>query len=119
MKKAIVLALAIILVLSITGCGSSQKKDVDSALQGTWYFDGGLFYREITFKKGSLNVDYNNAFGMPDSYGGSYEIDTKNEIIKTNSTDGWLDKRVLEYSYNDKSGVLTLWLDGSQGRKVD
>ena len=109
----------IILVLSITGCGSSQKKDVDSALQGTWSFDGGASVREITFKKGSLSVSYTNIFGMTNNYGGSYEIDAKNEIIKTNSTDGWLDENVLEYSYNDKSGILTLWLNGSQGRKVD
>lgn len=116
MKKILIVVITIVMIFSITGCSGSKKKEVDSALQGSWYFRSDGVDTYMSFKKGSIELE--RVWIATYHWSGKYEIKIKDEVIIATPSDGWLDEHTLEYSYNSKSGELTLWLDGSQGRKT-
>ena len=119
MKKVFVILVVIILVISISGCGVSQE--IDSALQGTWVFTNGIATREISFKKGDVSVHYTNPYlyARNRDSSGTYKIDTSKETINLVCDEGSFDSNLtLEYSYNSKSGEVTLWYLGDQGIKI-
>ena len=117
MKKAISLFLALVIVLMLTACGNNEqeKKEVNEALQGTWYtaVDVGMFGQVAyiyTFKNGECTFD-SVSMETQTSYRsteGTYTVDSKNHTIEVQYNDNI--SRSIKYAYD--SGNLSLY-DGT------
>ena len=115
MKKAISLFLALVIVLMLTACGNNEqeKKEVNEALQGTWYtvVDNGIFGQVAyiyTFKNGECTFDsvIPESMNSIRSTEGTYTVNSKNHTIEIQFNDS-TSKSELTYSYD--SGNLSLY----------
>ena len=117
MKKAISLFLALVIVLMLTACGNNEqeKKEVNEALQGTWYttVDVGILGQVAyiyTFKNGectfaSISLETQSTVRSTE---GTYTIDSKKHTIEVQYNDD--NSKSIKYAYD--SGNLALY-DGT------
>lgn len=120
MKKVITIMLALVMVIStLTACGSSNAKEIAEELRGTWGYDKYAsavdehchqiykFDGDGTVESGWINDEApsKNSYHI-----GTYKIEGKKIIIEYN--DG-KESSTIEYSYNN--GNLRLFDKGEDG----
>lgn len=109
MKKFLSLFLVISMLCCLTACGS-KNNDVNNALQGKWVAkwtaEGVNISRYYSFKNDSYTTGGRALFGELDTENGTYKING-NKVVLT--PDDGSEGKSLDYTYNEKSGELTLW----------
>ena len=111
MKKLIALLLVAVMCLSLSACGRKED-EIRNALQGSWVAEwtvaGKNVSRYYTFKGERYTTGGVTFFGNLGTGRGSFEI---NESTIKLITDDGLSSTELKYTYDEKSGEITLWLD--------
>lgn len=109
MKKYIAVLMVFVMVCSLCACGN-KTDDIQDALQGTWEASwiafGKNISREYVFKGNTYTTSGVSIDGAIDPETGTIEIEES--VIHTIPDDG-SDGKDLEYSYNEKTGTITLW----------
>ena len=113
MKRVICILLILVFTFSMAGCGNeNEKKEVNDALQGTWYrtVDTQIMtaVHIYTFKNGECTFDsvIPESMNSIRSTEGTYTVNSKNHTIEIQFNDS-TSKSELTYSYD--SGNLSLY----------
>lgn len=127
LKTVLLVSIAVFFLLSACACNSAEdnneKNSIEAAIQGRWTYSSILGSTEIRFKKGDFTLT--ETLGLSTFiHTGFYQIDTENEEIylyekhRTSYRSDYPDyvfsddentTVLLTYSYNSKSGEITLW----------
>lgn len=115
-KRSIVISVVLIAILFVSACG--VKKNIDNQLQGDWTSFSDKYVAFVTFANGSYIYDNTDVVTGSHTYNGTYEIDTRNNIIVLHKPNGDVE-RTLDYSYDVDSGVLNVSWNGHDYIKLN
>ena len=120
MKKLITFLLALVLMVSLVGCGNdtAEENEVKSYLtKYNWYYENGGKYNMITMYQFSSDGTYTSVVDSTlsrDFYKGTFEINTSKDTItfKPNDSKGY----TMTYSlYNDG---MKLYSDSKEYKSI-